>query len=88
MELIIPKQFNEAPPAHDTVRKINGNTVVMLSRQFETTKSKVNLTQHLIAFGIEGKKYFHSFKEDTILHKNEAIFLKKGLYLTTEKVLE
>lgn len=88
MTINIPTYFHESSPDNDIVHNINGNTVVLLKRQNETERSKINLTQHLIAFGIEGKKYFHSLDDDTILYKNEAIFLKKGLFLTTEKILE
>lgn len=88
MTINIPTYFHESSPKNDTVHNINGNTVVLLNRKNETEKSKINLTQHLIAFGIEGEKYFHSLDDDTILYKNEAIFLKKGLFLTTEKILE
>ncbi|MBC8755956.1 helix-turn-helix transcriptional regulator [Kordia sp. YSTF-M3] len=86
--ITIPKYFSESNLNKDVVHKMGGNTVVLLNRQNETERSRINLTQHLIAFGIEGKKYFHSLSDDTILYRNEAIFLKKGLFLTTEKVLE
>lgn len=88
MAITIPTYFHESSPENDIVHNINGSTVVLLHRKNETEKSKINLTQHLIAFGIEGKKYFHSLDDDTVLYKNEAIFLKRGLFLTTEKVLE
>lgn len=88
MTLTIPTYFREFSSNNDTVHVIGENTVVLLNRQNETEKSKIILTKHLIAFGIEGEKYFHSLDDDTILRKNEAIFLKKGLFLTTEKVLE
>ncbi|WP_394747438.1 helix-turn-helix domain-containing protein [Spongiimicrobium salis] len=88
MLLTIPHDFHTAPLEKDIVHTINGNTVVLLDRNNETSRSKINLTQHLIAFGIEGEKYFHSLDNDTVLGKNEVIFLKKGLFLTTEKIME
>lgn len=87
MVLTIPNDFHEASLENDIVHSINDNTVVFLDRKNETSRSKINLTEHLIAFGIEGEKYFHSLENDTILYKNEAIFLKKGLFLTTEKIM-
>ncbi|PCJ66103.1 MAG: hypothetical protein COA58_08505 [Bacteroidetes bacterium] len=88
MTITIPTYFHESSPKNDIVHYIDGNTIVLLNRKNETERSRINLTQHLIAFGIEGEKYFHSLEDDTVLYKNEAIFLKKGLFLTTEKVLE
>lgn len=88
MTLTIPNDLHESSLENDIVYTINENTVVLLNRKNETNKSKINLTQHLIAFGIEGEKHFHSLDDDTILHENEAIFLKKGLFLTTEKIME
>lgn len=86
MILNIPKHFNESSGQNDIVHKINDSTVVLLNRQQESTKTKISLTQHLIAFGIEGEKHYHSLSKDTVLHKNEVMFLKKGLFLTTEKI--
>ncbi|MEA1787743.1 AraC family transcriptional regulator [Arenibacter sp. GZD96] len=88
MTITIPSHFHQPSFANDIVYNIDGNTVVLLNRKTETERSKINITQHLIAFGIEGEKYFHSLDDDTVLHKNEAIFLKKGLVLTTEKIAE
>ncbi|SEM18310.1 AraC-type DNA-binding protein [Aquimarina amphilecti] len=88
MTLTIPGDFHKSSKENDIVHTLNENTVVLLNRKNGTSRSKINLTQHLIAFGIEGKKYFHSLDDDTALYKNEAIFLKKGLFLTTEKIME
>lgn len=86
MILNIPKHFHESSDQNDVVHKINDSTVVLLNRQQESTKTKISLTQHLIAFGIEGEKHYYSLSKDTVLHKNEVMFLKKGLFLTTEKI--
>jgi AraC-like DNA-binding protein len=88
MNIKIPEHFLEAPSVNDIVHTIEGNTVVLLNRKGETEKAKIKITQNVIAFGLEGKKYFYSLDEDTVINKNEAIFLKKGLYLSTEKFLE
>jgi len=88
MTLNIPNDFHKSSLDNDVVHRLNDNTVVLLNRKNETSRYKINLTQHLIAFGIEGEKYFHSLDDDTILFKNEAIFLKKGLFLTTEKIMK
>ncbi|OJJ20400.1 hypothetical protein BKI52_18245 [marine bacterium AO1-C] len=85
MTLTLPDDFLDSPLKNDIVHSINGNTVVLLNRQNETERAKINLTQHLIVFGLAGEKCFHSLDDDTIVQKNEAIFLKKGLFLTTEK---
>ena len=88
MILTIPEDFHTASSNNDIIHKVNEHTVVFLNRNNDSNRSKINLTQHLIAFGIEGKKHFHSFNDDTVLYPNEAIFLKKGLFLTTEKIAE
>lgn len=85
MALTIPNHFHESPLKEDVVHSINGNTVVLLNRQNATERMQLKLTQHLIVFGIEGEKCFHSLDNDTVIKKNEAIFLKKGLFLSTEK---
>lgn len=85
MILTIPDDFHKPSLENDIVYVIYENTVVLLDRENETNKTKINLTQNLIVFGIEGKKHFHFPTDDVVLHKNEAIFLKKGLLLTTEK---
>lgn len=82
----IPELFLQSPSDHDSVHSFGGNTVVLLNREFNTEKAKIVLNKHIITFGIVGEKYFHSLEEDTFLKANEAIFLKKGLFLTTEKV--
>lgn len=89
MVLTIPEYFHKLPSEqNDIVHRINDSTIVVYDSQQDTNKSKICLKQHLIAFGVEGDKYFYSLENDTVLHKNEAIFLKKGLFLTTEKVSE
>lgn len=89
MTIDLPRHFQKSVHSNDLiVHNVNGNTVVLFGRHQETGRSRINLSQHVIVFGIEGKKYFHSLEDDTALLKNEAIFLKKGQYLTTEKILE
>ncbi|MEP3371938.1 MAG: AraC family transcriptional regulator [Maribacter dokdonensis] len=88
MTITIPNDFYSSALENDVVYGINENTVVLLNRKNDSNKTKINLTQHLIAFGIEGEKYFHSLDDDAVLYKNEAIFLRKGLFLTTEKVMQ
>jgi len=87
MNINIPEYFQQTSSS-DIVRNINGNTIVLLNRKDEIEKAKINITQNVIAFGIHGKKYFHSFNDDTVLYRDEVIFLKKGLCLSTEKVLD
>ncbi|WP_437369926.1 helix-turn-helix domain-containing protein [Maribacter litoralis] len=88
MTITIPSDFYSSALENDVVYGVNENTVVLLNRKNDSNKTKINLTQHVIAFGIEGEKYFHSLDDDAVLYKNEAIFLKKGLFLTTEKVMQ
>ena len=89
MTIDLPTYFQKSAPSNDLiVHNVNGNTVVLLGRHQETGRSRINLRQHVIVFGIEGKKFFHSLEDDTVLNKNEVIFLKKGQYLTTEKIIE
>ncbi|HBU78703.1 MAG TPA: hypothetical protein DEF18_11435 [Muricauda sp.] len=89
MTIDLPTYFQKSTNSNDLiVHQVNGNSVVLLGRHQETGRSRINLSQHVIVFGIEGKKFFHSLEDDTVLNKNEAIFLKKGQYLTTEKIME
>lgn len=85
MTINIPADLFESTFENEVIHQINGSTVVLLNRHNEEERSKIDLSQHLIAFGIEGEKDFHTLEEDVVLKKNEAIFLKKGLFLTTEK---
>ena len=60
MTITIPNDFYRSALENDVVYGINENTVVLLNRKNDSNKTKINLTQHLIAFGIEGEKYFHT----------------------------
>lgn len=50
MTLTIPGDFHKSSQENDIVHTLNENTVVLLNRKNETSRSKINLTQHLIAF--------------------------------------
>lgn len=79
----IPEAFLNNSTGDDKVYSVEGNTMVFLDRNFESEKSRIVLNKNVISFGIQGYKYFHSSVEDVVVGKGEAIFLKKGLLLST-----
>ena len=86
MQHVIPEIFQTQHNPLDKIISVQGNMGIHFRRNEGSERSRINLTQNLIAFGVEGEKHYHAFKDDLVLQENEAIFLKKGLYLTTEKV--
>ncbi len=84
----LPEALLTQSKDRDKVISLGSSMAVLLRRDFETEKSQIVLNQNVITFGLKGYKHFHSSIEDLILHQGEAMFLKKGLLLTTEKVLK
>ncbi|MBX2877645.1 MAG: AraC family transcriptional regulator [Saprospiraceae bacterium] len=86
MSLQIPSQF----PAEkeDVILGFDNQTYLHYHRKQECEKRPVRLEQHLIMFILDGRKKMISLQGETWVHKNEVLFLKKGAYLSSEKILE
>ncbi|MBU2525382.1 MAG: AraC family transcriptional regulator [Bacteroidetes bacterium] len=84
----LPEDINSSNIHNSLVYKIDDSSVVYVNRLPVTKKAKINLTQHLIVFGVNGQKKFMAPELALTLEENEAVFLKKGLFVSTEKVAQ
>lgn len=82
----LPQDLDKLNLSHNHIIKMNGSTIVYINRIPEIKKAKINLTQHLIVFGVKGQKKFMAPEVNILLAENEAVFLKKGGFVSTEKV--
>ena len=86
MSVNLPQDIDKLNLDCSQIIKVNGSTIVYINRIPETKKVKINLTQHLIVFGVKGHKKFMAADVNVLLAENEAVFLKKGGFVSTEKV--
>lgn len=86
MSFKIPNQFPVEKT--DIVFNFDNQTFIQFHRKKECFKRPVELEQHLIMVILKGKKVMISTEQDITVHKNELLFLQKGAYLTSEKILE
>ncbi len=86
MSFKIPNQF----PAEktDVVLDFDNQTFIQFHRKKECFKRPVELEQHLIMVILKGKKVMISTEQNITVDKHELLFLQKGAYLTSEKILD
>lgn len=88
MTVNLPQDLDKLNLGGNHIVELNGSTIVYINRIPETKKTKINLTQHLIVFGVKGQKKFMMPGVNVLLAENEAVFLKKGGFVSTEKVVQ
>ena len=72
----------------DVVLSFDNQTFIQFNRKKECIKRPIKLDQHLIIVILKGTKVMISTEEDITVKKNELLFLEKGAYLSSEKILE
>lgn len=86
MSFKIPQHFFSIP--EDIVLHFNQQTFVQFHRKKECLKRPVILEQHLIMIILKGSKIMLSTAGRSVVHQYEALILKRGMYITSEKILE
>ncbi len=86
MSFRIPKQFPTGQK--DVILNFDDHTFIEYHRKKGCNKRPVELEQHLIMVILKGAKVMISTEEEITVKKNELLFLEKGAYLTSEKILE
>ncbi|BDS15008.1 helix-turn-helix transcriptional regulator [Aureispira anguillae] len=86
MSFKIPQQFLNA--TEDVVLNFDNQTFVQFHRKKECIKRPVVLDQHLIMIILKGAKVMISAEETSVVNQYETLILKRGLYITSEKILE
>jgi len=86
MSFSLPNQFPVEKT--DVVLKFDNQTFIQFHRKKECVKRPVELAQHLIMVILKGKKVMISTEQDITVDKNELLFLQRGAYLTSEKILD
>lgn len=72
----------------EKVLDIEGNKFAYFSRYSEIHNSQVNITRHCILYVLSGEKILHGESGKVHLRKGDLAFLRSGLYLNSEKILE
>ena len=86
MSFKIPNQFPQENS--DVVLSFDNQTFIQFHRKVECVKRPVEIAQHLIMIILKGSKVMISTEQNITVSKNELLFLQKGTYLTSEKILE
>ncbi len=81
----MPEHFNVLED--DFLIDIEGSKLAYFHRYAETAKVHINMTTHCVVYVLTGEKIFHSKEGKLHLMAGDVAFIKKGLYLNTEKVL-
>ncbi len=81
----MPEHFNVLED--DFLIDIEGSKLAYFHRYAETAKVHINMTTHCVVYMLTGEKIFHSKEGKLHLMPGDVAFIKKGLYLNTEKVL-
>lgn len=81
----IPEHF--VVDKEDYLLDIEGAKLAYYHRYHEASKMQVNMTAHSVVYVLKGAKVLHSKEGVLRLEKGGLAFLRKGLYLNTEKIL-
>ncbi|MEO1451041.1 MAG: AraC family transcriptional regulator [Bacteroidota bacterium] len=86
MSFVVPDQF--PVEKEDVVLTFDNQTYIQFHRKKECYKRPVELKQHLVMVILKGAKVMISTEQTITVGKYELLFLEKGAYLTSEKILE
>ncbi|MCK8520484.1 AraC family transcriptional regulator [Aquimarina sp. D1M17] len=86
MSFNIPNPFQ--PEQTDAILKFDNQNFIQFHKKEECSKRPIELEQHVITIILKGKKVLISTEQEITAEKNELLFVQKGTYLTSEKILE
>ena len=86
MSFKLPEQFPAGED--DIVLNFDHQIFIQHHTKEDCFNRPVVLEQHLIMMIQKGAKIMTSTEGQTTLYKNELLFLEKGTYLSSEKILE